>query len=90
MCSSLHDEQHKTTGMCLVVGERRHQHLRLGTFCAHINLRNVSVLFEFISFFLSSLHSESMKACTGLEERCSVPLSGCVGSGSGLFSTLRP
>ena len=53
---------------------------------------------EFISFLYffclcsscSMLHSQSMKACAGLEEQCCVPVSGCGGSGSRLFSTLRP
>lgn len=85
-------------------GEPTRWHLWLGTFCAHPPKWNICLLFGFISFSCLSwvcvcgcvhvhvplLHSQSMKACAGLEERCCVPVSGCAGSGSRLFITLRP
>lgn len=78
------------------------QHLWLGTFCVHLHLRNIYLLFRFISFPCFShigacrivqellLVAKELKQLLGLEEKSCVHVSVWVSSGSSLFRTLRP
>lgn len=105
MCSSLHDEQHKTTGMCSVVYVclfelgRANASTSVARYilCSsssqkHIFGVEVHILVSYvcIQVCVSLLHSQSMKACAELEETVLCLCEWVRRVWVKTFSTLRP